>query len=96
MDLKIFLREHGIERTKLLLGDGLERAKVHSSMGIAWIGVRPWGNGVEACGDRSSRGIDERLHFVLRVDRGGTRLIAQGVVATGLNSINNFNFWFIT
>ena len=76
VDLKIFLREHRTERTKPLLGDGLERAKVHNSMGVVWIGVRPWSNGVEACCDRSNRGINERLHFVLQVDRGETRLIA--------------------
>ena len=27
-------------------------------------------------GDQSSRGINERLHFVLQVDRGGTHVIA--------------------
>ena len=61
VDLKIFLREHGIEGTKLPLNGGLEWAKMHKRRGIE---VRPRGNEVEACGDRSSRGIDER-HFVL-------------------------------
>ena len=69
-------REHGTERTKLLFGEGLEWAKVHNSVNVVGIEVRLWSNGVEACGGRSSRGINERLHFVLQVDRGGAHLIA--------------------
>ena len=47
--LKIFVREQRAERTKPLLGDGLEWAKFLEQLNSG----------------RSSYGIDERPHFVL-------------------------------
>ena len=34
-------------------------------------------------GDLSSRGVNERLHFVLQIDRGGTHLISWGLLLPG-------------
>ena len=65
VNIKILLREHGTEWAGLLLGDGLEWAKVHNSVDIVGIEVRPQGNGVETNRDLASRGVDERPHFVL-------------------------------
>ena len=59
IDLKIFFGEHRAERTKPLLGDGLEWVKGYNS-------ARPRSNQVDTGSDRCSCGSDEQpLHLVL-------------------------------
>ena len=74
------MEQNGLSLSVATVSNGFRMDKGANSMDVVGIEVHPWSNGVEACGDRSSRGINERLHFVLQVDCGGTRVLLPRVL----------------
>jgi hypothetical protein len=92
VDLIILFCEYRTEGTELLIGNRLERTKVHNRVDVLGKEVCAGGDRIEASGDGFSSDFNECLHLVPRIGGSGTHLVGNRVIA--LNFKRGLSVWF--